>query len=147
MYTAEGHTVPWGFCIRFHSRGQICERGAECPYIHRCPNCSRRHPIFERCYTHRQRLYHSSNKSTLDSSYTKHTKESKKEWKPSQASNPSSSWCMVSVFEWLWCTIKTFPWRWLHLWVDLGDNTVAFDSPPKNLTVNLAKTRQIWGIW
>ena len=56
LYTAQGHAIPRGYCIRFHSREVICEKGTECTYLHKCPTCNRRHPIFDKCHTHRQRL-------------------------------------------------------------------------------------------
>ena len=45
-------TIPSGYCISFHSRNQRCTT-VDCNYIHRCPICKGRHPVF-RCPNSRQ---------------------------------------------------------------------------------------------
>ena len=48
MYTAQGHAVPQGYCVRFHTRDLLCDKGTECPYMHKCPTCNKRHPVYEK---------------------------------------------------------------------------------------------------
>ena len=47
--TRDGNTIPAGYCMAFHTKGQRCEK-KPCQYEHRCPKCKGRHPIFNPCY-------------------------------------------------------------------------------------------------
>ena len=45
IQTKDGATIPSGYCINFHSRGQRCTT-VDCGFLHQCPKCKSRHPIF-----------------------------------------------------------------------------------------------------
>ena len=45
LLTKDGCSIPNGYCISFHSRNQRCTT-PNCQYLHRCPTCQGRHPVF-----------------------------------------------------------------------------------------------------
>ena len=49
MRTPDGHTIPHGHCLSFHSHNERCDRGPQCPYAHKCPKCPIRHPVYRPC--------------------------------------------------------------------------------------------------
>lgn len=49
--TPDGNTLPLGFCVAFHSKNLICDKGPQCTYMHKCPRCPSRHPVYRPCYT------------------------------------------------------------------------------------------------
>ena len=48
LRTHDGNIIPLGHCILFHSRNKMCE-ASQCPYVHKCPHCPVRHPIYRPC--------------------------------------------------------------------------------------------------
>ena len=49
--TKDGHSLPFGYCIAYHTRGQRCET-PDCTYLHQSPCCEGkhgRHPVYAPC--------------------------------------------------------------------------------------------------
>ena len=51
--TADGHSLPVGQCIQFHTKGVRCEAGNTCKWRHTCEKCGARHPVYTSCKTYR----------------------------------------------------------------------------------------------
>lgn len=49
LNTKDGCTIPFGYCIAFHTRGERCQAGQNCKFQHACPSCQSRHPVFNPC--------------------------------------------------------------------------------------------------
>jgi hypothetical protein len=49
--TKDGNTIPYGYCLAYHTRGRRCER-SECSFTHQSPCCKGKqiqHPIYAPC--------------------------------------------------------------------------------------------------
>ena len=56
LVTPDGNSIPFRYCIAFHTRGMRCEAGDQCDYEHKCPECEKRHGVYESCEKYKQRL-------------------------------------------------------------------------------------------
>lgn len=51
--------VPLGYCFDYHTRGKFCSK-KDCTYSHKCPICSKPHPLFRACEQHYSDKYQTS---------------------------------------------------------------------------------------
>ena len=69
LTTSTGHAVPKGYCIKFHTRGQRCDQGNSCQYMHKCPTCQARHPIYETCTSYRNKFQDTDSNRTKPNTF------------------------------------------------------------------------------
>lgn len=54
LKTKDGNSVPYGYCVAYHTKDGRCTNGKECPFLHKCPLCGGSHPVFLPCVQRRQ---------------------------------------------------------------------------------------------
>ena len=69
LTTSTGHAVPKGHCIKFHTRGQRCDQGNSCQYMHKCPTCQARHPIYKTCTSYRNKFQDTDSNKTKPNTF------------------------------------------------------------------------------